>query len=121
MQDFLWQIKDTDTFTLFTTAAFVVAVFWFIREIVGAPVLALVAVPFLMLGGLVSPIVFRSQMMVLSFDEDVNVAMTAAVGVLAALIALLAANWLFAALKDRRVRNAKIVWPADSDRPRRLN
>jgi hypothetical protein len=121
MQDFLWQIKDTDSFTFFTTAVFVAAVFWFIREIVGAPMLALTGAPFLMLGGLVSPIVFRSQLIALSFDDEVNVAMTAAVGVLAALIALLLANWLFSALRDRRVRNARIVWPADSDRPRRLN
>ena len=77
MQDFLWQIKDTDSFTFFTTAAFVAAVFWFIREIVGAPMLALTGVPFLMLGGLASPIVFRSQMIALSFDEVIVTTFTA--------------------------------------------
>ena len=49
MQDLLWQIRETDAFTFYIAIAFVAAVFWFIRVIVNAPVLAIVSVPFLLL------------------------------------------------------------------------
>jgi hypothetical protein len=55
MQDLLWQLKDTDAFTVYMALAFTAAVFWFIREIVDAPMLAVVSVPFLIAGGIVSP------------------------------------------------------------------
>jgi hypothetical protein len=109
MQDLLWQLKDTDSFTVYTTAAFAAAVFWFIREIVGAPLLAIFAVPILMAGGIVAPLVFRSQMITLSYDKDANVAATTGIGVLAALVVLIAGKWLWTVLKERRVRNTRIV------------
>jgi hypothetical protein len=109
MQDLLWQLKDTDSFTLYTTGAFAVAVFWFLREIVDAPGLALVSIPFLMAGGILAPLAFRAHMVILSYDKDANVAATAGVGVLAAMVVLVVMNWLCVRFKERRVRNTKIV------------
>ena len=109
MQDLLWQLKDTDSFTVYTTAAFAAAVFWFIREIVGSPLLAIFAVPFLMAGGILAPLVFQSQMITLSYDKDTNVAATAGVGVVTALMVLVTSKWLWTVLKERRVRNTRIV------------
>ena len=43
MQDLLWQLKDTDSFTVYTTLVFVAIVFWFIREIIGSAGLALIS------------------------------------------------------------------------------
>ena len=109
MQDLLWQLKDIDSFTVYTTAAFAAAVFWFIREIVGSPLLAIFAVPFLMAGGILSPLVFQSQMITLSYDKDANVAATTGIGVLSALVVLVAIKWLWTVLKERRIRNTRIV------------
>jgi hypothetical protein len=117
MQDLLWQLSETDSFTLYTTAAFAAAVFWFIREIVGAPVLALFAVPFLMAGGVFAPLVFRNQMITLSYDKDANVAATTGIGVLAALIAVVVVKWLWVRFKEWRVRNTKIAPITKLSRP----
>jgi hypothetical protein len=119
MQDLMWQLKDTDSFTVYTAAAFAAAVFWFIREIVGAPTLALFAVPFLMVGGVSAPLVFRSQMVTLSYDKDANVAAMTGVGVLVALIALVVLKWLWVRLNEWRVRNTKIAPAAKLNRPTR--
>ena len=70
MQDLLWQLKDTDSFTFYTAVAFTAAVFWFVREIVDAPVLALVSVPLLMVAGVLAPIFFRTEMITLAYDAD---------------------------------------------------
>jgi Cu/Ag efflux pump CusA len=119
MQDLLWQLNDTDSFTVYTTAAFVAAVFWFIREFVGAPALAIFAVPFLMAGGVFAPLVFRSQMITISYDKDANVAAMTGIGVLSALIALVVVKWLWACLKERQVRNTKIAPATKLTRPTR--
>ena len=80
MQDLLWQLKDTDAFTVYMALAFTAAVFWFIREIVDAPMLAVVSVPFLIAGGVVSPLAFRSAALTLADDQDTNVAAMVAIG-----------------------------------------
>lgn len=108
MQDLLWQIRDTDAFTFYVAAAFVAAVFWFIREIVDAPVLAIVSVPFLLLGGILAPIGFRTAMVTLTHDRDTNVAATVAVGVVAALILIVSIKWLWALLLEHQARRARI-------------
>ena len=119
MQDLIWQLKETDAFTVYITAAFAAAVFWFIREIVAAPALALFAVPFLMAGGVFAPVVFRNQMITLSYDKDANVAAMTGIGVLSALVALVMVKWLWACLKDRQIRNTKIAPAAKLTRPTR--
>lgn len=108
MQDLLWQLKDTDAFTVYIAAAFAVAVFWFIREIVDAPVLAIVAVPFLMAGGILSPLAFRAATITLAYDEDTNVAAMVAVGVVTALGLIVTFKWLWALLLERQARRARI-------------
>ena len=108
MQDLFWQLKDVDSFTVYTTAAFAAAVFWFIREIVGAPMLAIFSVPILMTGGVVAPIVFRAQMINLSYDKEANVAATTAVGVLVALVFVVVLKWLWVLLKERKAKRTKI-------------
>ena len=119
MQDLLWQLQDTESFTVYTTVAFVAAVFWFIREMIGAPALAFIAVPFLMVGGVFAPLAFRSQMITLSYDKDANVAAMTGIGVLSALVALVIVRWLLACLKDRQIRNTKIAPAAKLTRPTR--
>ena len=109
MLDLFWQLKDTEPFTVYMTAIFAAAVFWFIREIVGAPMLALFSVPILMAGGILSPLVFQSLMIMLCYDKDANVAATTGVGVLAALVLVVTGKWLWLILKERSVRNTKIV------------
>ena len=119
MQDLIWQLKETDAFTVYITAAFAAAVFWFIREIVAAPALALFAVPFLMAGGDFAPVVFRNQMITLSYDKDANVAATTGVGVLAALIAVVVMKWLWVLVKEWRIGNKKIAPVTKLSRPAR--
>jgi uncharacterized membrane protein len=108
MQELFWQLKDVDSFTVWTTAIFVGAVFWFIREIVADPLLALFSVPLLMLGGLLSPILFQHQMMVLAYDKEANVAATTAVGVVVTLIVLLLIKWIASLIRDYMVRSTKL-------------
>jgi hypothetical protein len=109
MQDLWWQIQETSEFTLWTTLVFSGVVFWFIREIAEDPMLALVSVPVLMAGGVLAPVLFRSQMMVLSYDKDTNVAATTAVGVIVALAVLVIGKWAAVILKEYRVGKTKIV------------
>ena len=109
MQDLLWQLKDISEFTVWTTAAFTLAVYLFIREIVASPMLALVSVPFLMAGGILSTVLFQHQMIVLSYDPDANVAATAGIGVVGTLVLIVIAKWLGVVFKEFRVRRTKIA------------
>ena len=108
MQDLLWQLKDTDAFTVYIAAAFAAAVFWFIREIVDAPVLAVVSVPFLMAGGILSPLVFRAAMITLAYDKDTNGAATVAVGVVTALGLIVSFKWLWTLLLEHQARRTRL-------------
>jgi hypothetical protein len=120
MQDLLWQLKDTDSFTLYIAAALTAAVYWFIREIVDAPVLALVSTPILMASGVLAPIGFRAEMIVLAYDEQTNLAATSAVGVLTALALIVAFNWLWTLFLEHQTRRTRLAAPVVSrSRPRR--
>jgi uncharacterized membrane protein len=119
MQDLLWQLKETDAFTVYITAAFAAAVFWFIREIVAAPGLAVFAVPFLMAGGVFAPVVFRNQMITLSYDKDANVAAMTGIGVLAALVAVVVMKWLWVLFKEWHIGKKKIAPVTKLSRPTR--
>jgi len=119
MQDLLWQLKDTNSFALYTSAALTAAVFWFIREIVDAPVLALVSTPILMASGIVAPIVFRTEMIVLAYDEQTNLVATIAVGILTALVLIVALNWLWALILEHQTRRTRLAPVVSRSRPRR--
>jgi len=108
MQDLLWQLRDTDAFTVYIAAAFAVVVFWFIREIVDAPLLAVVSIPFLMAGGILSPLAFRAATITLAYDKDTNVAATVAVGIVTALGLIVTVKWLWALLLEHQARRARI-------------
>jgi len=119
MQDLLWQLKDTDAFTFYTAATLTAAVFWFIREIVDAPVLALVSAPILMGGGILAPIFFRAEMITLAYEKETNLAATVAVGVLTALALIVGFKWLWMVFLDRQARRTRLVPVASRLRSRR--
>jgi hypothetical protein len=108
MQDLLWELRDTEAFTVTMAVAFTAAVFWFIRVIVEAPGLAIVSVPLLMAGGIVSPVIFRSAMVTLAYDKDANIAAMVAIGVVAALGLIIAFKWLWAVILDHQVRRTRL-------------
>jgi hypothetical protein len=116
MPDLLWQLKDVSSFTISMSLVFAGVVFWFIREIVGAPMLAMLSVPLLLAGGVLMPIVFQSQMIALSYDPDTNVAAATAVGVLAALVVLVIGKWLWMVVRERQVRQIKLTAVAPKPR-----
>ncbi|HET6388288.1 hypothetical protein [Hyphomicrobium sp.] len=118
MQDLLWQLKNTDSFVIYTTLAFVAAVGWFLREIAGSTGLAVFSLPLLMIGGIAGPAFLTQQTIVLSYDKNVNVATAAGLGVLIALLVILLSKWLLTVLNEHRVSRAKIV--AVPSRPPRL-
>ena len=118
MENLFWQLKNTDSFTIYTTLAFVAIVGWFLREIAGSTGLALISLPLLMIGGIAGPAFFTQQMIALSYDKNVNVATAAAVGVLTALLVILLSKWLWTVLNEHRVSRTKLV--AVPSRPPRL-
>jgi hypothetical protein len=108
MQDLLWQLRDTDAFTIYIAAAFAAAMFWFIREFVGASMFAAVSVPFLMAGGILAPLAFRAAAITLAQDSDTNAAAMVAVGVVAALALIVSFKWLWTILLEHQARRARI-------------
>jgi hypothetical protein len=119
MQDLLWQLKDTDSFTFYTAAILTAAVFWFIREIVDAPVLAVISAPILMVGGIVAPIVFRAEMITFAYDNETNLAATTAVGVLTALALIVGFKWFWTLFLEHQARRTRLAPVASRTRPRR--
>jgi hypothetical protein len=120
MQDLFWQLKDTDSFTVYTTLVFVAVVFWFIREIIGSSGLALVSVPFLAFGGILGRAFFAHEILTLSYDKNIDVVMTTASGVLASLIVVLVCKWLWTVADEHRVSRTKLIAiPTRSPRIRR--
>ncbi|CAA2136661.1 hypothetical protein [Hyphomicrobium sp. ghe19] len=109
MQDLFWQLKNTDSFTIYTTLLFVAIVAWFIREIIGSSGLALSSVPLLMIGGLLGPAFFNRQMIALSYDKNANVVTATALGILAMLLVILLSKWLLTLLNEHRVSRIKPV------------
>lgn len=120
MDELLWQIKDIDSFSVYVTAAFAVAVFLFLRELAQVPLLALVSLPFLMAGGVLAPLFYRTQMITLAYDKDANVAAMCASGVLAALALVVAAKWLWSVFMDRVVGRTGLVAVAPAPRRRKI-
>lgn len=118
MQDLLWQLKDTDAFTIYTAGAFTVAIFWFIREIVDAPMLAVASAPVIMACSILSPLLFRAEMITLTYDNEANTAATVAIGSLAGLVVIVVFKWLSTLIAERRARRAKIATVTASSRIR---
>lgn len=108
MQDLMWQLRETDAFTISLAAVFAAVVFWFIREIVDAPLLAIVSVPFLMAGGIVAPVVFRSAMVTLAYDKEANAAAMVAVGVVVSLGLVVAFKWLWTLMLEHQARRTRL-------------
>ncbi|MBA2126543.1 hypothetical protein DLM45_09965 [Hyphomicrobium methylovorum] len=109
MQDLMWQLKDIDALSVYITLLFAGAVFWFIREIIDAPMLAVFSLPALVIGGLLVPAFFRSEVIVLTPDQEANAAATCALGVLGALILMVAGKWLWLVYKERQVQRTKLA------------
>ena len=95
MQDLLWQLKKRTHLPSISLQRLSQRCSGSFVRSIAAPALALFAVPFLMAGGVFAPVVFRNQMITLSYDKDANVAATTGVGVLAALIAVVVMKWLW--------------------------
>lgn len=102
--EFLWQFADIHAFVYYVTACLVLAVCWFIREIVGTSGLAIIAAPVLMATGLITHIILGRAGVQFVIDKDTNVAMTAAIGVLFGLSAIVILKWLMTIWKEQRVR-----------------
>jgi hypothetical protein len=109
MQDLLWQLKNTDSFIIYTTLLFVAIVAGFIREIVGSSGLALSSVPLLMIGGLVGPAFFTRQMISFSYDKNANAVTATALGTFAMLLVILLGKWFLTLLNEHRVSRIKPV------------
>jgi len=118
MQDLLWQLKDTDSFTFTLAAVFSAAVFLFIREIVDAPMLAAVSVPVLIAGGILAPVVFRAGMITLAYDADTNAAATVAAGVVAALCLIVGFKWAWSIFLEHQARRSRLEGVAPRPRVR---
>lgn len=108
ISEILWQFADLHTFVYYVTACLVVAVCWFIREIVGTAGLALISAPILMVTGLGAHIAFGRAAIQLTAEKDTNVAMTSAVGVLAGLVLVVSVKWLMTLWKEYRVRHTRL-------------
>jgi hypothetical protein len=108
MENIIWSLQSIDAFTVYILAALIAAVVWFIREIVGSTMLAVVALPFLAIGGLTSHFVFQAFPASLIYDKDSNVVVSTAIGILAALIAVLIAAWALARLAEYRMRRRPV-------------
>jgi uncharacterized membrane protein len=109
MQELWWQLQEVDSFTVYVALTFTAAVWLFIYEIVGSPMLACLSAPILAAGGIVAPTLLAKQMITLSYDKTVNTATGIALGTLFALILILVANWLWTLFGEYRVSRTKLV------------
>jgi hypothetical protein len=116
MFDLLWQLNDVSSFTVYMSLLFAAVVFWFMREIAGAPMLAMLSVPLSVAGGVLMPLIFQNQMIALSYDPDTNVAAATAIGVLAALVVLVFCKWVWVLVRERQVRQTKLTAVASKPR-----
>lgn len=120
MYHFFQELWAVDSFTLYVLGAIVLAVAWFIREIVGSTMLAAISAPILMLAGLMSQEVFQIAMLTVSYDRDSNVVVTVGVGVLAGLLLIILGVWLIARIKESRARARKILPVSPAEGPPRF-
>jgi hypothetical protein len=109
MQDLWWQLKETDSFTVYVSLTFAGVVCLFIHEIVRSPMLAWVSTPFLAFGGILAPTLMAQRMITLSYDKTVNTVAGVAGGTLIALLLVLVCNWLWTLFVEYRVRRTKLV------------
>lgn len=109
MQDLWWQLKATDSFTVYTAIGFAVVVSWFIHEIVGSPMLAWVSTPLLAAGGILSPTLLAQEMLTLSYDRTINTVSGVALGTLVTLLLILLGNWTWSLCVEHRVKRTKLV------------
>ncbi len=118
MQDLWWQLRATDAFTLWTALAFAGAVAFFIHEMVGSSLLAVVSAPLLTLGGILAPTLLAHEMITLSYDRTVNATAAAALGTVVALLLILASCWLWTLFIEWRVSRTRLsaLPPARSSR-----
>jgi hypothetical protein len=107
--DLFWQLYELDAFAYYMTAALTIAVCWFVRELVGSTMLALLAAPVLMAAGLGAHLAFRAGMITLAIDKDSNVAMMSAIGVFVGLMLVVSCKWLLTLWKEHRVHNTKLA------------
>lgn len=108
MQDLWWQLRATDAVTVWTALAFAAAVAWFIHEMVGSSVLAVVSAPLLTLGGILAPTLLAHEMITLSYDRTVNATAATALGTIAALLLILASCWLWTLFVEWRVNRTRL-------------
>ncbi len=108
MQDLWWQLRATDAFTLWTALAFAGAVAFFIHEMVGSSLLAVVSAPLLTLGGILAPTLLAHEMITLSYDRTVNATAAAALGTVVALLLILAGCWLWTLFIEWRVSRTRL-------------
>lgn len=113
----LWSV---DSFTVYVLGALVLAVAWFMREIVGSTMLAVISVPILMLAGLMSQEAFQIGMMTVSYDRDSNVVVTVGVGVLVGLLLVILGVWLIARMRESQARARKVLPVSPTDGPGRF-
>ena len=109
MQDLWWQLKETDSFTIYTSLAFAGVVGWFIHVIVRSPLLAWFSIPVLASGGILAPTLLAQRELTLSYDKTVNAVCGIALGTLAALFLILLLNWLWTLLGEYRVSRTKLT------------
>jgi uncharacterized membrane protein len=109
MQEFWWQLKDTDSFTVYMALGFAAAVCFFIYEFIGAHVLAIVSAPLLVAGGVAMPTLMAQGMITLSYDKTVNTISNVAIGTLLTLFVILLVNWLVTITDEYRVRRTKLA------------
>jgi hypothetical protein len=109
MQDLWWQLKATDSFTVYTAIGFSVVVCWFIHEIVKSPMLAWISTPLLAAGGVLSPTLLANSMITLSYDRMINTVAGVALGTLVTLLLILFFTWVWSVSVDYRVKRTKLV------------
>lgn len=106
--ELFWLLTDIDAFVYYVTACLVLAVCWFIREIVGTTTLALISAPVLMATGVGAHFAFNHAMIRLVIDKDTNVALMSAIGVLVGLVLVVVSKWLLTLWKEHSVRNTRL-------------
>jgi hypothetical protein len=109
MQDLWWQLKATDSFTVYTAVGFSVVVCWFIHEIVKSPMLAWISTPLLAAGGVLSPTLLANNMITLSYDRMINTVAAVALGTLVTLLTILVGTWFWTLCVEHRVKRTKLA------------
>ncbi|MGQ0455586.1 MAG: hypothetical protein ACT4OU_00850 [Hyphomicrobium sp.] len=108
MWDAFQELTNVSTFTWAALLLMTGSICWFLKEIVGAPGLAMLFAPFIMLGGLLSTHLFSDASILLSPDKNTNATSTAAIGIFGALIAMIVVYCVWARISEARVKARKV-------------